>query len=84
MKIITSDEDTFLYDRLITLFQEIKLVRGGTDFAYTLRNHPKLRNYCRDKQIDFLTSLEERYFNSDGSLNSLAIQSHHVKNRSLH
>lgn len=84
MKIITSEEDTFIYDRLIVLLNDIKLVRGGTELAYSLRNHPKIRNYLREKQVIFLSNIEKVYFNDDGSLNQLAIENYHAhKNRSL-
>lgn len=84
MKIITSEEDTFIYDRLIVLLNDIKLVRGGTELAYSLRNHPKIRNYLREKQVIFLSNIEKAYFNDDGSLNQLAIENYHAhKNRSL-
>ena len=49
-KISVSKKDDFLYERIIVLLQQVKLVRGGTDLAYTLRNHRKIRDYCREKQ----------------------------------
>lgn len=69
MKILVSNQDDFLYERIITLLQQVKLVRGGTELAYTLRNHPKIRNYCRSKQQSELKYIDDNYFNSDGSLN---------------
>lgn len=74
MKILTSQNDDFLYQRIINLLQQIKLVRGGTDLAYTLRNHPKIRNYCREKQVQEIKDIEDKYFFSDGCLNTEIIE----------
>lgn len=72
MKILTSPNDDFLYDRILKLLKEIKLVRGGTDLAYTLRNHKVIRDYLKEKQVKQIEHIENTYF-VDGSLNTLAI-----------
>ena len=79
MKILTSPDDDFLYQKLLVLLQQVKLVQGGTALASTLRRHNKLKVYLIEKQIDRIKSIEERYFNSDGSLDSVAIQNDHQK-----
>ena len=68
MKISTSSKDDFLYERIIILLQQVKLVRGGTELAYTLRNHKKIRDYCKEKQSTELKYIEDHYFNVDGTL----------------
>ena len=68
MKVLTSNKDDFLYERIINLLQQVKLVRGGTDLAYTLRNHKKIRDYCVAKQKREFELLEEDFFHPDGSL----------------
>lgn len=89
MKILKSTElevgreDNFLYDWLIALFQEVKLIQGGTELAYTLRNHQKLKNYCIAKQRAKIALIEDGYFNENGSLINEAISAHHKK-MSLH
>lgn len=79
----TSLKDDFLYERIIILLKQVKLVRGGTELAYTLRNHPKIRNYCREKQVQEIKDIEDFYFNSDGTLDHEAIEIEFEKN-SLH
>lgn len=79
----TGNDDTFLYNWLIDVLKEIKLVQGGTDLAYTLRRHPKLKNYCVAKQKSRLDFLENTFFTDIGSLNTEAISSHNLKNRTL-
>lgn len=82
MKILNSKEinvykeDDFLYSQLQRLFNEIKITQGGSSLDATLRRHQKLRNYAIAKQISYIKSIEERYFNEDGSVNLLAINSH--------
>ena len=48
----TSSDDDFLYIQLQTLFNQIKITQGGTELAYTLRNHPLLKQYAIKKQIE--------------------------------
>ena len=69
---VTEDDD-FLYHYLIDLLHAIRLTRGGTDLAYTLRNHPKIRDYLVSKQRRALQHVEDLYFNDDGSLNSSSV-----------
>lgn len=83
-KVSTSSRDDFIYDNILKLLSEIKLVRGGTDLAYTLRNHSKIRNYCKEKQSRLLNDLEDLYFNDDGSLNEFSINDYYVNKNSLH
>lgn len=73
MKILTNSRDDFIYERILKLLYEVKLVRGGTDLAYTLRNHKRIRDYCKAKQSSALLSIEDEFFNPDGSLNSSSI-----------
>ena len=75
--IVTNDDDTFLYDRLIVLFKEIKLIQSGSGLDSTLRHHRRLQNYCMAKQSDFLNHIEERYFLDDGSICLSAINDYH-------
>ena len=82
MKISTSSKDDFLYERIITILQQVKLVRGGTELAYTLRNHKKIRDYCKEKQSQELKYIEDHYFNVDGTLIGANIDSFY-QNRSL-
>lgn len=79
MKIITSQTDDFLYDYIINLLQEIKLVRGGTELAYTLRNHKFIRDYCKEKQSVRLKHIDDFYFTSEGDLNKNHIENYHKK-----
>lgn len=78
-----SPEDDFLYVQLQRLFEQIKLTQGGTELAYTLRNHQKLKNYAIAKQIEQIKYIEEKYFTDDGSLNQDAIHNFHIKNYAL-
>lgn len=73
MKILTSKNDNFLYDELILILQQIKLVQGGTSLASTLRRHSKVKNYLVEKQRKKLGYLEETYFHPDGSLDNESI-----------
>lgn len=82
MKISISSKDDFLYERIIVLLQQVKLVRGGTELAYTLRNHKKIRDYCKEKQSHELKYIEDHYFNVDGTLIGANIDSFY-QNRSL-
>lgn len=69
-----SHNDDILYERIIRCLKEVKLVRGGTELAYTLRNHPKIRNYCKDKQKAELDYIDNHFFNEDGSLKKESLQ----------
>lgn len=82
MKISISSKDDFLYERIIVILQQVKLVRGGTELAYTLRNHKKIRDYCKEKQSQELKYIEDHYFNVDGTLIGANIDSFY-QNRSL-
>ena len=79
MTVITSSSDNFLYDRIINLLKEVKLVQGGTALASTLRRHKKIKDYCIAKQIVRINHIEDDYFLSDGSLNTLSIQEFNQK-----
>lgn len=74
MKIITSSEDDFLYQQLLRLLYQIKLVQGGTALSSTLRRHTSLKIYLIEKQIEKIKTIEERYFTPQG-LNHVVI--HH-------
>lgn len=74
MKILTSNKDDFLYDRFMVLLKQIRLVQGGTALASTLRRHSSIKNYLVEKQIKFISYLEETYFHPDGSLDDEAIE----------
>lgn len=73
MKIITSNDDDFLYQQLLRLLYQIKLVQGTTSLQSTLRRHTSLKIYLIQKQIDRIKEIEEKYFTSDG-LNYTVIQ----------
>ena len=76
MKILTSQKDDFLYEYLINLLKQVKLVRGGTELAYTLRRHRKIADYLKEKQKNRLYKVEEDFFNPDGTLDQDAIDGH--------
>lgn len=82
MKIKVTEQDNYLYEYLLSLLEQIKLVQGGTALSATLRRHTKLKIYLIQKQIEKIKYVEERYFNQDGSLRDLAIQTDKIK--SLH
>ena len=82
MKILVSDNDDFLYERLLALLEEIKLVQGGTALSSSLRRHSKIKLYLIEKQIEKIRDIEEKYF-TDSGLDQMAITSHHVKQKSL-
>lgn len=82
MAIMTSTSDNFLYDRIMVLLQQVKLVQGGNALASTLRRHRKIRDYCVEKQRERVQHIEEDYFLSDGSLNKISIDEFH-QNTSL-
>ena len=75
MKIITSNEDDFLYDYLLELLQQVKLVQGGSAIPPTLRRHKPIRDYLLEKQKVKINHIEETYF-TGGELNGLAIESY--------
>lgn len=76
MKIITSNEDDFLYERLLELLQQMKLVQGGTALASSLRRHNKIKMYMMEKQIQKIKYIEEKYFDKNG-LDQFAIEAYH-------
>lgn len=78
MKITTSYEDDFLYERLLTLLKQIKLVQGGTALSSTLRRHNKIKLYMIEKQIQKIKYIEEHYFCEDG-LDPSAIENYHFR-----
>lgn len=78
MKILTSSDDNFLYDRLLDLLYQIKLVQGGTALSATLRRHNKIKTYLVSKQVDLLNHIEENFFDNEG-LDATAIEQYHFK-----
>lgn len=78
MKITTSNEDDFIYNYLLELLDQIKLVQGGSSIPPTLRRHKSIREYLIEKQKVKLGHIEETYF-TDGELNGLAIENYHHK-----
>ena len=78
MKILTSSEDDFLYEQLLRLLEQIKLVQSGTALSSTLRRHSKIKIYMIEKQIEKIKHIEETYFDNKG-LNQLAIDSYNQK-----
>lgn len=81
MTILTSDEDDFLYEKLLELLNQIKLVQGGSSLPATLRRHRQIKLYLIEKQIKKIEHIEKKYFTDDG-LDTTAIESYHYK-RSL-
>lgn len=73
MKILTSPDDDFLYEKLLALLNQIKLTQGATALNSTLRRHSKIKLYMLEKQIRQIQHIEEKYFDKDG-LNQLAIE----------
>ena len=78
MKILTSPDDDFLYERLLELLQQMKLVQGGTALASSLRRHNKIKLYMIEKQIQKIKHIEETYFCKDG-LDQASIEAYHHK-----
>lgn len=78
-EIETGSDDDFLYVQLQRLFEQIKITQGGTELAYTLRNHQRLKNYCIAKQIERIRHIEEKYFHENGMLNYDAIAEYNRK-----
>ncbi|MBQ6414191.1 hypothetical protein IJI28_01020 [Candidatus Saccharibacteria bacterium] len=66
----TSSKDDFLYQELMELLWDHKLLRGGAALNQTLKDHNVLTLYLISKQIDKIRNIEESYFNDDGSLKS--------------
>lgn len=54
-----SENPYILYDKAISLLNEIRLVQGVTALNSTLRRHPRFRNFLIDKQVIKLDNLEE-------------------------
>lgn len=74
MKILTSNDDDFLYSKLLDLLKEIKLVQGGTALSSSLRRHNQIKLYLIEKQIQRIKEIETTYF-TDSGLNRKAIDS---------
>ena len=72
-KIETSKDDDVLYILIIQLLEQVKIVQGGTNLAYTLRNHPNIRDYLLSKQIQKMNDFDSTYFHPDGLLDSEAV-----------
>lgn len=70
----TSEEDDFLYQELMELLQQHKLLRGGAALNQTLKDHNVLTLYLISKQIDKIRTIEETYFNENGTLKSDVIE----------
>lgn len=62
MTILTSNEDNFLYDQLLRLLYQIKIVQGVPAVTATLRRHSSIKQYLIQKQVDKLKFIEDRYF----------------------
>lgn len=56
--------DTALYNSIIQLLQEVKLVHGGQGLQSTLSRHKKLTFFLRDYQKRFIIDLEGKIQNS--------------------
>lgn len=59
-------DDDPIYESLLTLLKQIKLVQGGTALSSTLRRHNKLKLYLIEKQIARIKHIEETYFDEEG------------------
>lgn len=66
MVYLTNPDDDFIYDRIIKLLYEIKLVQGASFLNSTIRRHKKIRDYLHDKQVEKITNIEDRFFGPDG------------------
>lgn len=78
MTILTSNDDDFLYEKLLELLNQIKLVQGGSALPSTLRRHRQIKLYLIEKQIKKIEHIEKVYFTDDG-LDLTAIESYHHK-----
>lgn len=65
--------ENILYDRIIVLLQQVKLVQGGTALASTIRRHKKIRDFLMKKQKQRIEYIEDIYFLPDGSLDLLSV-----------
>lgn len=70
----TSEHDDFLYQELMDLLQQHKLLRGGAALNQTLKDHHVLTLYLISKQIEKIRNIEETYFNDNGTLKSDQIE----------
>ena len=68
MKVLTSENDNILYQKLLELLYAIKITQGGTALSSTLRRHPKVKDYLISKQRNILEDIEGRYFFDNGEL----------------
>lgn len=75
MKVLTSSDDDFLYNRLLELLDQIKLVQGGSAIPPTLRRHKPIRDYLMEKQKQKIKYIEENYF-CGGELDQTAIENY--------
>ena len=57
MTSVTSLSDG-VYDKLIRLLQEVKLVHGPLAVSSTLKNHPKIKEFLLKKQKGYMMELE--------------------------
>ena len=72
MKILIWKDDDYLYKDIIDFLYEIKIAQGGNALESTLFRHPKLKKFLKEKQREQIKYLEDKYFNSDGSVNKEA------------
>lgn len=76
---ITGSEDDFLYFKIISILNQIKITQGGTALDYTLKRHPKILNYCKAKQLKQIKYIEDTYFFENGALDSTIISEWHMQ-----
>ena len=50
--------ESLVYDSVISLLEEVRLVQGNTALNSTLRRHPKIRDFLIEKQRRALNRLE--------------------------
>lgn len=78
MTVLTSKDDDFLYDRILLLLSQIKLVQGGSAIPPTLRRHKAIKDYLISKQKSQIEYIEQNYFSS-GELDNFAIENYHTR-----
>lgn len=59
MRINTSLTKDEIYLDIIEFLKEIKIVRGGQEVYYTLRNHPKIRSFLEIYQKEKVVDIEK-------------------------
>lgn len=52
--------NTALYNSLISLLQQVKLVHGGDGLVNTLKRHQKIRNFLTKYQKTLIIDLESK------------------------